>query len=223
MEPVKFEGHERELGAPPDWDPETQGQCVGLPVQRMAGAWVSVWRPTQEEYARLCAGGDVCLSVFSHGHPAVGLSVSDGSGPIPGEAIPERPVLGDRLHAGYNAGVTVALNILFRAGLIDLKQCEHVLTGLGVFGSEVLRTAEDPVVVEVKVDVPELKDCDTCKHEYADMGSRCVECMVPQGNPGWEARSPEDRDCYTCKYESHNETGMCGDCEAKNLWAAKDA
>jgi hypothetical protein len=136
MDIVTFEGYERVLGAPPDWDEATHGPCQGLPVGRIGGAWVSVWRPTSEEYARLCAGGDICLHVFSNGHPAVGLSVSDGTGPIPGEAEPVIPALGDRLHEGYNAGVTTTLNVLYRAGLLTLAQCGHVLQGLGVFPDE---------------------------------------------------------------------------------------
>ncbi len=87
MKPVLFEGHDVVLGAPQGWDPETQGECIGLPVMRDKGACISLWELDAEERARIAAGAHLYLQVFSgESQPPVMLHVGR-----PAEAVTSAP------------------------------------------------------------------------------------------------------------------------------------
>lgn len=75
MSPHFFVGHQRVIGAPPDWEHGERGECLGLPVS-IDGPWItSVWKPTADELAELNRGGGVTLHVHGHAHPVVALGV----------------------------------------------------------------------------------------------------------------------------------------------------
>jgi hypothetical protein len=76
-------GATRNLGAPADWDRNTQGICGGLPIRDDATTagpgMTSAWHPTPEELARLNAGASIHLTILGTMHPPVSMSV--GSAP----------------------------------------------------------------------------------------------------------------------------------------------
>lgn len=65
MQPIRFEGYESILGAPVGWNEAEQGPCEGLPIIRMDGACVSVWKPTLVERLRIMFGENIQLHVVS--------------------------------------------------------------------------------------------------------------------------------------------------------------
>lgn len=79
MEIKYIEGHTRELGAPPNWNPETSGPCVGLPIRdEVLGSMpvmVSRWQPTPEEISAIMSGAGIYLTVCGTSHPPVMLDV----------------------------------------------------------------------------------------------------------------------------------------------------
>jgi hypothetical protein len=81
MRPVEIAGATHVLGAPLDWDPLKQGDCVGLPVRLLndpdvGPEWKSAWRPSPAELVALMNGGVVLLTVCGDGHPPVMIEVS---------------------------------------------------------------------------------------------------------------------------------------------------
>jgi len=76
MTPVKFDGYDVVLGAPPDWDEVQHGPCIGLPVMRGPETCTSVWKPTIAERLRILFGGNIQLTVAAGGtQPPVALGV----------------------------------------------------------------------------------------------------------------------------------------------------
>ena len=77
MIPARIEGCTRTLGAPPDWTPETDGPCCGLPIRDEAAGslhfMISCWEPTPAELAALNAGAKVMLRIVGISHPPVML------------------------------------------------------------------------------------------------------------------------------------------------------
>lgn len=80
---IEFEGQTRLLGAPEGWRQSGPGaiQCGFLPVQEVElgehHAFVSYWKPTAEEIARLHRGEAICLTVIGRGHPPVCITVDN--------------------------------------------------------------------------------------------------------------------------------------------------
>ena len=75
-------GATRFLGAPPNWNPETDGHCGTLPVldtqDDKGNRWmISAWEPTPEEIAALAAGAPIYLHIAGVAHPVVGMSVGE--------------------------------------------------------------------------------------------------------------------------------------------------
>ncbi|WP_454710963.1 hypothetical protein [Cupriavidus nantongensis] len=81
MLPIKTEHTNVLLGAPKDWKPETDGECIALPVHRdeANGRWLSWYRPTEQDIANILAGKPVRLSIFGSGHPPVAIAVTDAT------------------------------------------------------------------------------------------------------------------------------------------------
>ena len=71
----------RNLGAPPDWNPETDGNCAHLPIRdeptESGNVMVSAWYPTPQEVQKMINGAPVYLHVFGAGHPPVMLTVGE--------------------------------------------------------------------------------------------------------------------------------------------------
>lgn len=78
MMPHHFIGQHRVLEAPKGYDHKAQGECIGLPVRFDAGTVISVWKPSEEDLARLNAGGGIVLGVLG-GQPPVWLETCEAS------------------------------------------------------------------------------------------------------------------------------------------------
>lgn len=81
MEIGRIIGATRNLGAPPNWDPEQHGACAHLPIRdelSPAGpCMVSAWMPSPDEIERIVAGAPIYLTVFGTAHPVVGMSIGE--------------------------------------------------------------------------------------------------------------------------------------------------
>ncbi|MCK1543356.1 hypothetical protein IVB12_15680 [Bradyrhizobium sp. 179] len=85
MNPVKFEGSEI-VGAPENWDPARDGECVGLPAQisilpNGMKMFTSVWKPTDAERRAIAEGANIGISCFGVQVPIM-LSATEIDGPI---------------------------------------------------------------------------------------------------------------------------------------------
>jgi hypothetical protein len=83
MRPINFKGTTHYLGAPKDWNRDTQGECISLPVEitptddgQYAAFCTSVWQPDEKERKLIAAGMPVALRVWG-GQPAVALYIAD--------------------------------------------------------------------------------------------------------------------------------------------------
>ena len=63
MRPIKFEGFNAILGAPPGWDVDEDGVCEGLPVCRKNGHVYSCWKPSLTERIALIFGKPITLII----------------------------------------------------------------------------------------------------------------------------------------------------------------
>ena len=76
----------RTLGAPLDWDRETDGYCGKLPIRdevTSAGrTMISAWYPTPEERGRLQQGAPVYLYIVGSIHPPVAIEVGPPAGVV---------------------------------------------------------------------------------------------------------------------------------------------
>lgn len=75
MKSIPLENPAIRFGAPAGWNHETDGICHTLDVWRQDGAFVSGWRPTEAELAKLNAGEPLFLHIFNDVHPVVAMSV----------------------------------------------------------------------------------------------------------------------------------------------------
>lgn len=79
MIPIRIAGVTRNLGAPPNWDPEKDGSCGHLPVRDEVidglPYMTSRWEPTPAELADLNAGRPLELRIIGRNHPVVSLVV----------------------------------------------------------------------------------------------------------------------------------------------------
>ncbi|WP_298699194.1 hypothetical protein [uncultured Brevundimonas sp.] len=80
MLPIRIAGATRNLGAPADWDPDTSGPCLHLPIRDEVVEGLpymtSRWEPTPDELAALIAGRPVELRIIGTTHPVVSLIVA---------------------------------------------------------------------------------------------------------------------------------------------------
>lgn len=82
MNPCRLTNATRSLGAPTNWNPETDGECGSLdiadtPFGDGGNAMISLWEPTPDELAALNAGAKVNLQVIGLAHPPVALWVDE--------------------------------------------------------------------------------------------------------------------------------------------------
>jgi hypothetical protein len=85
MNPINFDGATI-VGAPKNWDPEKDGECIGLPAQISIGPngmrlITSVWKFTDEERRAIASGQNLALSCVGAQVPVI-LTVADIDGPI---------------------------------------------------------------------------------------------------------------------------------------------
>lgn len=78
MKVIYIDGYTNVLGAPQDWNPETNGECFGLPVRQAPYGdtveFTSAWQPSPDELAALAGGAPILLRVVG-GHPPVSIHV----------------------------------------------------------------------------------------------------------------------------------------------------
>lgn len=77
MKPAMFQEMTHVLGAPDNWDAQSKGECLGLPVavDREQCTFTSCWELEPGELASLMLDGRVYLTVHGAAHPPVALSV----------------------------------------------------------------------------------------------------------------------------------------------------
>ena len=66
------------LGAPSNWNHETDGICHTLDIMLQDGAMVSGWIPTESELVKLNAGEPLFLHISAASHPVVAMTVGWG-------------------------------------------------------------------------------------------------------------------------------------------------
>jgi hypothetical protein len=79
MNPIKFDGHNKMLGAPPGWDEEKDGIVGLLPVYVDKGMFLSVWAPSDAERERIHSGFNIGLFCVGS-QPPVNLVLTDAPG-----------------------------------------------------------------------------------------------------------------------------------------------
>lgn len=78
MKSIPLPNPHARLGAPDNWNHETDGICHTLDIWLQDGAMVSGWVPTEAELAKLNAGEPLFLHITSDRHPVVALTVGYG-------------------------------------------------------------------------------------------------------------------------------------------------
>jgi len=84
----------RRLGAPPNWNHETDGICHTLEICDRNGFMISGWMPTDAERKRIAEGGPIFLHIQGRAHPVVSLTVGNAADVVPLEFA--RPASSDR-------------------------------------------------------------------------------------------------------------------------------
>lgn len=75
MKSIPFENPDRRLGAPINWNHETDGICHTLDIWDRDGFMISGWQPTAAELVKLNAGEPLFLHIQGRVHPVVAFSV----------------------------------------------------------------------------------------------------------------------------------------------------
>jgi len=78
MKALPIEGCTRRLGAPPNWNHETDGICHTLEILDSDGFMYSAWQPSPAELKRLNEGQPVVLAIEGNRHPVVSVFVAGG-------------------------------------------------------------------------------------------------------------------------------------------------
>jgi hypothetical protein len=65
----------RRLGAPTNWNHETDGICHTLDIWDVDGYMISGWQPSAADLAKLNAGEPLFLHIGGTTHPVLGWSV----------------------------------------------------------------------------------------------------------------------------------------------------
>lgn len=82
----------RRLGAPSNWNHETDGICFTLEIVDRDGFMISGWLPTDAERKRIADGAPLFLHIQGRAHPVVSLTVGDVAELRP---IPRGPINSD--------------------------------------------------------------------------------------------------------------------------------
>lgn len=79
MKSIPLADATRRLGAPNNWNHETDGICHTLEICDRDGFMISAWQPTDAERKRLIDGAPIFLHIQGTRHPVVGLTIGDKS------------------------------------------------------------------------------------------------------------------------------------------------
>lgn len=77
MNSIRLLDATRRLGAPPDWNHETDGICHTLEICDRDGFMISGWMPTDAERARIADGAAIFLHIQGRAHPVVSMTVGN--------------------------------------------------------------------------------------------------------------------------------------------------
>lgn len=75
MKSIPLENPSRRLGAPINWNHETDGICHTLDIWDRAGSMTSGWMPSPKDLEKLNAGEPLFLHIKGSVHPVVAFSV----------------------------------------------------------------------------------------------------------------------------------------------------
>lgn len=75
MKAIPLPNATRRLGAPRNWNHETDGICHTLDIVDQDGVMISGWRPSPAELAKLNAGAPLFLQITGSVHPVIAMSV----------------------------------------------------------------------------------------------------------------------------------------------------
>ncbi len=79
MRPIPIKGCTRRMGAPPNWNHETDGICHTLEILDQVvddSHWMtSAWIPTEKELKQLNDGFPILLSIQGSRHPVVSMAI----------------------------------------------------------------------------------------------------------------------------------------------------
>ena len=76
MKSLPLQNKTRRIGAPENWNHETDGICHTLEVHDRDGWMISAWQPTAEELRLLNEGNPLLLGIAGATHPVVSLWVA---------------------------------------------------------------------------------------------------------------------------------------------------
>lgn len=79
MNSIRLTDATRRLGAPSNWNHETDGICHTLEICDRDGWMISGWMPTDVERKRIAEGAPIFLHIQGIAHPVVGMSVGDAA------------------------------------------------------------------------------------------------------------------------------------------------
>lgn len=57
----------------PDWDENTLGECITIPVSHYDGIYYSYWQPTFLERLKILFGGHVRVCICADFHPSIAV------------------------------------------------------------------------------------------------------------------------------------------------------
>jgi hypothetical protein len=78
MKSLPIIGHTRRLGAPSNWNHETDGLCHTLEIlDTPDGFMISAWEMTDAERKRIAEGAPLYLHIQGRTHPVVGFVIGE--------------------------------------------------------------------------------------------------------------------------------------------------
>lgn len=77
MNSIQLTDCTRRLGAPRNWNHETDGICHTLEICDRDGFMISGWMPTDAERKRIAEGAAIFLHIQGVSHPVVSLTVGE--------------------------------------------------------------------------------------------------------------------------------------------------
>jgi hypothetical protein len=87
MRSIPLQSPDRRLGAPSNWNHETDGICHTLDIWVREGQMISAWIPsTDKEREKIAQGAPIFLHIEGVSHPVVGMSVGDVPSPTEPDA-----------------------------------------------------------------------------------------------------------------------------------------
>lgn len=114
--PIRIMNATRTLGAPPGWDEEKNGTCVGLPIRdedfNGLPAMVSAYEFTPEELVAIQGGAKLELIIVGQAHPPVALAVVQRTDEGLEKRVPEPLSDVERCAVALASALTGSQNVL---------------------------------------------------------------------------------------------------------------